>query len=149
MDSLSESVWCWTYAFSPRKRQFKTAHPPPKKAAFETKEIIITDINSTVSETCDTPAQLQLLFPFTSFVCLCVCTCVHWCACIGVCVHSPVLPPLVLYSLLSGQAHLEIRFKTAINIELWGVKGHRSDYRIVLLEVGPNHNWAFGGKKGK
>lgn len=84
-------------------------------------------------------------------MCLCVCTCVHRCACIGVCVHSPVLPPLELHSLLSGlssqQAHLEMRFKTAINIELWGVKGHRSDYRIVLLEVGPNHNWAFGEKR--
>lgn len=58
---------------------------------------------------------------------------------VSVCVHSPALPcgPLKLHSLLSSfssqQAHLEMRFKTAINTELWGVKGHRSDYRIVFV----------------
>lgn len=56
--------------------------------------------------------------------------------------------PLKLHTLLSGlssqQAHLEMRFKTAINIELCGKKGKGSDFKIVLSGVGPNHNWAFG-----
>lgn len=70
-----------------------------------------------------------------------------------VCVHSPVLPsgPLKLHTLLSGlssqQAHLEMRFKTAINIELCGKKGKGSDFKIVLSGVGPNHNWASGKKQ--
>lgn len=57
---------------------------------------------------------------------VCVCVCVCTCARIGVCVHSPVLlcGPLKLHALLSGlssqHAHLEVRFKTAINIECGG-----------------------------
>lgn len=42
--------------------------------------------------------------------------------------------------LSSQQAHLEIRFKTAINIELCGKKGKGSDFKIVLSGVGSNHN---------
>ena len=53
-----------------------------------------------------------------------------------VCVHSPVLPsgPLKLHTLLSGlssqQAHLEMRFKTAINIELCG--GEKREKGVIL-----------------
>lgn len=69
--------------------------------------------------------RLQVMSVFA-----CLHLCVPCCARIALCVHSPVLPggPLKLDSLLSGfsslQAHLEMRFKTAINIEkYWGGAG--------------------------
>lgn len=81
-----------------------------------------------------------------------MCTSVHWCARICVCVPAPVLPIVVhsnytLYylGLSSQQAHLEIRFKTAVNTEIYGEKkGKGSDFKIVLSGVVPNHNWASG-----
>lgn len=125
----------------------------PNKVASERKEFIITDLKSTTTELCDTPAQRQLLLACRSFRCLHVCACVPCCPRIALCVHSPVLPggPLKLDSLLSGlsslKAHLEMRFKTAINIEkCWG---GRSDYKTVLLEVSPTHDWAFGKKANR
>lgn len=72
---------------------------------------------------------------------MCVCTCAR----IGVCVRSPVLPsgPLKLHTLLSGlssqHAHLEVRFKTAINIESCGgekeKKKKRKRKKGVILKL--------------
>lgn len=136
------------YAFSPRRRQFK-GNPPKaqKKLPLKQKK---SNYGYQLNSEWNTSAQPQLLF-FS--LCICGYVCVHVHAPVfAVFVSTPVLPsgPLKLHTLLSGlssqQAHLEMRFKTAINIELYGEK-KGSDFKIVLSEVGPNHNWASGEKK--
>lgn len=69
-----------------------------QNAAFVTKEATITDVNAAVSETCNTSSTLSIS---TSFVCLCVYTCVHWCACIRLC-------PLACSALWSTQITFSI-----------------------------------------
>lgn len=100
--------------------------PPPTKAAFRTKETVITRVKSKASQACHTPTSCG--------VHLCSLMCTHRCLC-----------PLKLHSPLSGfssqRAHLEMRFKTAISVELCGVRRHRSDRGVVLC---PNHNSKVG-----
>lgn len=105
-------------------RKFKS--DPPKKAAFRTKETIITRLKSKASQAWRTPTSRG--------VHLCSLMYTHQCLC-----------PLKLHSPLSGfssqRAHLEMRFKTAISVELCGVRRHRSDRGIVLC---PKHNSKLG-----
>lgn len=71
-----------------------------------------------------------------------------------VCVCAPVFVllsrsgQLKLHTLLSGpssqQAHLEMRFETAINIELCWEDGGRGVFKIILSGVVPACHWAFG-----
>lgn len=123
--TLSQSVWCWTQLCFLTKEETISNNPPiPKKLPLKQKESNYWyQLNSewNTSRSCTAPT---FIFFRRIRVCLRVCTCAHWCARICVCVHSLVLPtgPLKLHTLLSGlssqQAHLEMRFKTAINIEL-------------------------------
>lgn len=114
----SDGLWCGTWLRFLTKAG--TFWKQPKKLPLKQKKVI-TDITSAASKTCHTPATLQLLFPVCVFVYAPVFT--------GV--HLRVLPsgPLKLHTLLSGlssqQAHLEMRFKTAINIKLCGKRGNR------------------------
>lgn len=119
-----------------------------QKAAFETKESnywypLSGEWNT--SHSCNASTFILCV--------LCVCTCAHWCACFRG--HFPALPsgPFKLHTLLriwslQPAAHSEMRFKTAINIELCGEKkGKGSDFKIVLSGVGSNHNGAFGKRQ--
>lgn len=106
------------------RRKFKS--DAPKKAAFGTKETVITRVKSKASQACCTTTSRG--------VHLCSLMCTHRCLC-----------PLKLHSPLSGfssqRAHLEMRFKTAISVELCAVRRHRRDRGIVLC---PNHNSKLG-----
>lgn len=140
--SLRESFWCGAkYAFSLRKREFKTMNEP-QKAAPEIKESNYShqlNIERNMSHSCT--VQRTLLFFHRLSVCVRGCNCVHWWARICVCVNSPVLPigSLKLHSLLSGlssqQGHLEISFKTAINTEFWRKKSKEEVFRNCYVGV--------------
>lgn len=107
-------------------------------------------------ETCHTHAQLQLLYPFGMFVCmrvfmcmhLCLLVCMYWCLCpLSRSAQWSTQITHLLSGLPSQQAHLEISFKTAVHIELCGETGEGSDFKNVLLGVGPIQNWAFGKRQ--
>lgn len=111
---------------SPQMEGENLNQTPPQKAAFGTKETVITRVKSKASQACRNLTSRG--------VHLCSLMCAHRCLC-----------PLKLHSPLSGfssqRAHLEMRFKTAISVELCGGRRHRSDRGIVLC---PNHNSKLG-----
>lgn len=101
------------------RRKFKS--PKKKKtAAFGTKETVITDVKSKASEAGNnwTSRGVHLCSP----MCTCGCLC-----------------PLKLHSSLSGlcsqRAHLEMRFKTAINVELSWSENTGGTTELFLVQI--------------
>lgn len=96
---------------------------------------VITDVGSTVSKT---RHSLHSVFACMFYVYAPV-----FAGLLAFLFVSTLLFCLKLHTLLSGlssqQAHLEMRYKTAINIELYRGGG------IIFSGVGPNHYWASVG----